>query len=306
MKIRIGTRKSKLALWQAHHTKSLLETAWPQVTCEIVHFVTEGDKSQASGKPLPQIGGKGLFTLELERSLHSAEIDIAVHSLKDLPVEQPEGLTLGAIPQRGTVEDALVAKHDYRLGTLPFGAIVGTSSLRRQAQLLAARPDLNVQSIRGNVPTRIRKMLDGQYHAIVLARVGVERLEMAEHVRQILPTDIMLPAPGQGALGIQCRANDVDTLGLLNAIDHPLTRACVSAERAFLNGLGAGCSLPVGAFARWDASHDRPIHLEGVVGSVDGNHMIEVSARGSDPFELGATLAQTALQRGAAKLLSHG
>lgn len=306
MKLRIGTRKSKLALWQAHHVKSLLETAWSGLTCEIVHFVTEGDKSQASGKPLPEIGGKGLFTLELERSLHSAEIDIAVHSLKDLPVEQPDGLTLGAIPKRGTVEDALIAQHDYKLGTLPFGATVGTSSLRRQAQLLASRPDLNVQSIRGNVPTRIQKMLDGQYHAIVLARVGVERLGMTEHLTQILPPSVMLPAPGQGALGIQCRADDETTLNFLAAIDDAETRACVSAERAFLNGLGAGCSLPVGAFAVWNANKSRPLQLEGVVGSLDGNTLIEVRTRGSDPFEMGAALAQVALKRGAAELLNNG
>ncbi|MGB1252346.1 MAG: hydroxymethylbilane synthase [Candidatus Promineifilaceae bacterium] len=306
MKLRIGTRKSQLALWQAHNIKSLLEVAWPELTCDIVHFVTEGDKSQASGKPLPEIGGKGLFTLELERSLHSAEIDIAVHSLKDLPVEQPAGLTLGAIPARGTAEDALIAKHDYKIGTLPFGATVGTSSLRRQAQLLAMRPDLNVQSIRGNVPTRIQKMLDGQYHAIVLARVGVERLGITEHLRQILPVDVMLPAPGQGALGIQCRADDTATLNLLAAIDDEETRNCVSAERAFLNGLGAGCSLPVGAFATWNANKSRPLQLEGVVGSVDGKQLIEVGTRGSDPFELGAALAQTALDRGAAALLSNG
>ncbi|MCB0111257.1 MAG: hydroxymethylbilane synthase, partial [Caldilineaceae bacterium] len=208
----LGTRTSELALWQTNHIIAQLQQAWPQLHCEQVPFITKGDRTQSEGKPLPAIGGKGLFTAELEASLHSGQIDLAVHSLKDLPVEESPGLTIGAITSRADVRDALVARNGWTLATLPNGAVVGTSSTRRAAQLLAHRPDLIVRSIRGNVPTRVRKVLDGEYDATLLAVAGLERLGLMEHVTALLPLALMLPAPGQGALAVQCRADDMQTL----------------------------------------------------------------------------------------------
>lgn len=249
MILTIGTRKSNLALWQTEHVAQLIREQFPHITVEIEHFVTQGDRTL--DKPLPEIGGKGLFTWELERSLREREIDLAVHSLKDLPVEDAEGLTVGAIIGRADPRDALVAQNGWTMETLPLGAIVGTSSLRRQAQLLRVRPDLHVKSIRGNVETRIRKALDenGAYHATILAKAGLDRLGLAGHITEILPVDVMLPAPGQGALGVQCRANDDEILTVLRALDCGDVRRCVTAERHFLHALNAGCSAPVGAYA---------------------------------------------------------
>lgn len=297
--IRIGTRKSKLALWQTDHVIERLHGAWPDVVCEKVLFTTQGDKNL--DKPLPAIGGKGLFTLELEEALRREEIDLAVHSLKDLPVEQPDDLILGAILGRADVRDVLIAKNQWTLATLPMGAVVGTSSLRRQAQLLAARPDLTIESIRGNVETRIHKALESDdYDAAILAAAGVIRLGLEAHITDWLPLEVMLPAPGQGALAVQCRHSDKRTRDLLAAIENPEVLEAITAERTFLNALGGGCATPVAAYA---LSEQETILLRAIVASTDGQRRIELSAAGSEPIALGQALAEEALVRGAASIL---
>lgn len=297
----IGTRTSQLALWQTNYVKQKLEDVWPSLVCRLETFVTQGDKTL--DKPLPEIGGKGLFTAELEAALMDGRIDIAVHSLKDLPVADAAGLTVGAISPRADVRDVLVAREKWTLGSLPLGATVGTSSLRRQAQLLHARPDLNIQSIRGNLDTRLRKVQEGPYDAAVLAAAGLTRLGLESHIAQYLPLDIMLPAPGQGALAVQCRVADTAVLSLLAAIDDAETRCCVDAERAFLDGLGSGCSLPVAAYA---TRQNDEIMLTGLVAALNGRRVIEVQGYGRDPHQLGADLAAQALAQGAAALLRLG
>lgn len=296
----VGTRTSRLARWQTDHIVRLLEAAWPNLRCDVRPFVTKGDKTL--DKPLPEIGGKGLFTAELESALREGEIDIAVHSLKDLPVENAPGLTLGAIASRADVHDGLVARNGARLETLPPGAVVGTSSLRRQAQLLAQRPDLVVKSIRGNVGTRVRKALEGDYEASVLAVAGLQRLEMEDVISEWLPLDMMLPAPGQGALGVQCREGDETTLGYLAAINNERVRTATTAERHFLQALGGGCSAPIAAYAT-PTGEEGAYHLRGLIASPDGQRVIRVEGRGSDPRELGERLAATAKARGAGAIL---
>jgi hydroxymethylbilane synthase len=297
----IGTRTSNLALWQTRHIMALLAQAWSDVTCRTEPFVTQGDKTL--DKPLPQIGGKGLFTLELEQALLDGRIHLAVHSLKDLPVEDSPGLTLGAIVGRADVRDVLIAANGRTLETLPRGAIVGTSSLRRQSQLRRQRPDLDVRSIRGNVETRIRKVHEGQYDATVLAAAGVTRLGLEEHVAEWLPLETMLPAPGQGALAVQCRADDDETLRLLAAIHQPEVAAAVTAERVFLHALGGGCATPVAAYGVWK---DGRLQLIGYVGAVNGMTMVRVHSSGEDPEVLGQALAQEAIAEGAAEILDYG
>ena len=294
----IGTRQSKLALWQTNHIKQQLETHWPGLSCRLETFVTEGDRTL--DKPLPQIGGKGLFTAELEAALHDGRIDLAVHSLKDLPVEETSGLTIGAICRRADVRDVLVAQQEWTLATLPAGAVIGTGSLRRKAQLLACRPDLVVRPVRGNVDTRIAKVMAGEYDAAVLAAAGVIRLGLDEAINEWVPLDVILPAPGQGALAVQCRAGDVPTLALLTAIHDEATRACVTAERAFLAALGGGCSLPVGAYAQMRGAD---IQLAGLVAAENGQQVIRVSSQGTDPNYLGRSLAEQAIMQGAEALL---
>jgi hydroxymethylbilane synthase len=298
--ITIGSRTSDLALWQTYHVRDRLQTIWPDLVIHIEPFVTRGDKTL--DKPLPEIGGKGLFTLELEEALRDGRIQLAVHSLKDLPVENADGLTLGAIVGRADVRDVLVAQNGGTLKTLPHGAVIGTSSLRRQSQLLAIRPDLRIQSIRGNVSTRIRKVLDGEYDAAVLAAAGITRLGLDGHITEWLPLTTMLPAPGQGALAVQCRTDDAATLRLLQAVDQPEIRACVLAERSFLAHLAAGCSTPVAAYATRSGSD---LHLTGVVGSPDGQTLIHLTESGQDAWALGKKLAQTALDQGAREILAY-
>jgi hydroxymethylbilane synthase len=296
----VGTRTSRLARWQSAHVIELLADAWPNLTCELHPFETTGDRK--IGRPLPEIGGKGLFTAELEAALLSGAIDVAVHSLKDLPVENPSGLTVGAVPAREDACDALVASGIETMATLKPGAVVGTSSLRRQAQILAVRPDLQVRSIRGNVETRARKAREGDYDAVVLAAAGLKRLDMVEVVSSWLPLDVMLPAPGQGALAVQCRAGDEETLSLLRAIEDVATRRAVTAERQFLKALGGGCSAPIAAYA---CSHaDGQLELVALVASVDGGALIRVSGCGSDPNVLAEQLASQARSRGAEDILA--
>jgi len=295
----IGSRTSNLAMWQTQHIVDLLQEAWPGLTCRVEPFVTKGDRTL--DQPLPQIGGKGLFTLELENALRGERIDLAIHSLKDLPVENAAGLTLGAIVGRADVRDVLVSSGGRTLELLPDGAIIGTSSLRRQAQLLGANPGLDVRSIRGNVETRIRKVSEGQYDATVLAAAGVTRLGLERHISGYLSLELMLPAPGQGALAVQCRADDEATLKLLAAIHRRNVAAAVTAERSFLHHLGGGCATPVAALATVAGTG---LRLTGLVLSPDGERRISVHGYGLDSWSLGAQLADEALGLGAQEILS--
>ena len=308
----LGTRASALARAQTERIVELLGAAWPHIACDVKPILTQGDRTQASGEPLPEIGGKGLFTLELERALRDGEIDLAVHSLKDLPSEESPGVVIGAVCLREDVRDCLVARDGLTLGELPGGAVVGTSSLRREAQLRVLRPDVEVRSIRGNVDTRVGKVRDGEYDAAVLAAAGIKRLGLEEAVTEWIEPETMLPAPGQGALGIQCRADDDRIRALLAAIDDPGSRATTAGERAFLRALGGGCAAPVGAHAVLvypEASDHRAhgmvlIQLDALVASVDGSDVVRVSGEG-EPEEVGEQLAREALAGGADRILAE-
>ena len=301
MKLIFATRPSALALWQTRWVIQALKKIHPHLECEEEIITTQGDK--ILDKPLPEIGGKGLFTQELESELLSGLVHCAVHSLKDLPVENPPGLTIGCIPVRGEVRDALISRNGYTLATLPQGASVGTSSLRRAAQLLALRPDLRTESLRGNVDTRLRKAMDGQYDAIVLAGAGLTRLGLDSYVTEWRSLDTMLPAPGQGALAVQCRFSDEGTLNLLDALDDVPTRKAVTAERAFLRGLGGGCAVPVAAYAE-TRKQSSVISLAGLVISEDGMRSIKVGGEGGDAQKLGHNLASQAIAQGANEILA--
>jgi hydroxymethylbilane synthase len=308
----VGTRRSALAQRQTERVVELLREARPELACEMRPVVTEGDRTQQSGRPLPEIGGKGLFTTELEERLRAGDLDLAVHSLKDLPTEDPSGVVVGAVCGREDVRDCVVSRSGVGLAKLPPGARVGTSSLRRSAQVHALRSDLEVASIRGNVDTRIRNVRDGDYDATVLAAAGLIRLGLEEEATEWLSLETMLPAPGQGALAVQCRADDEDVLRLLAAIDDPVTRAATTAERAFLRALGAGCTAPVAAHA---GAVDEPsyklsqgnvespvVRLRGLVLSQDGQDVVRVDGEGA-PEEVGERLAREALAGGADRIL---
>lgn len=305
-RIRLGTRGSVLARWQTDYIRDLLLAAYPGLQAEVVVIATRGDR--VLDTPLPLVGGKGLFTAELEAALHSGAIDLAVHSLKDLPTDDPPGLVIGAIPVRENPADVLVSRAGYTLATLPSGAVIGTSSRRRVAQILHQRPDLQTADIRGNVDTRVGKALDpdGPYAAIVLAYAGLMRLSREAVISEILPAQKLLPAPGQGALAVQCR--DAAALhDLLAPLHHRESALAVHAERAFLAALGSGCSIPVGAYAYHDGDAFR---LVGRVNSVDGRQQIEVAtafeARESAALHAGQALARDALAQGARHLLEIG
>lgn len=298
MPLVFATRPSALARWQTARVIQLLQAAHPGLECREHVVTTTGDR--VIDRPLPEIGGKGLFTAELEDALLSGKVDAAVHSLKDLPVEDTPGLIVGAIPERKATHDVLVSVDGLKLSDLPEGARVGTCSVRRIAQLLAQRPDLTILPLRGNLDSRVRKVMNGEYDAIVLAQAGLTRLGLQSYVSEVFPLDVMLPAPGQGALAVQCRANDDETLKFLASIHDPLIAAAVDAERAFLSSLGGGCSLPVAAFAQ---KNNGTIILTGAVISPDGKRAIRLSAVDSDPQKLGQRLAELVLERGAAELL---
>jgi len=300
MKITIGTRKSQLALWQADYIAAQLRQCQPGVEVVLRHIVTHGDRVQ--DRPLPEIGGKGLFTAELEMALHTGAIDLAVHSLKDLPTALVPEFIIGAIPARASPFDVLVSGNGYTLDTLPHGALIGTSSLRRSAQLKAIRPDLVIEPLRGNVPTRVEKTRNGAYDAVVLAAAGLDRLAMADYITQILPAAMMLPAPAQGALGVQCRTDDQAIRAMLAPLDDSGTRVVVTAERAFLHALDSGCRLPVAALAQIDGDQ---LRLIGRVISLDGEQVIEVGGTSdlSEAEALGTRLAQSALKQGARAIL---
>lgn len=302
--LRMGTRGSELARWQTDHVAALLRAAYPQLETESIVISTKGD--QVLDTPLPLVGGKGLFTAELESALRSRAIDLAVHSLKDLPTEEPAGLTVGAIPVRANPADVLVSREGYTLDTLPDGAIIGTSSNRRAAQLLYLRPDLRMKDIRGNINTRVRKALDPNegYDAIVLAQAGLFRLGMDNVITQVLSFEQMLPAPGQGALAVQC-LDERELLERLMPIRDSATTYAVIAERAFLGALGGGCSVPVAAYARPQAGS---MLLQGRVGAVDGSAIIAVETTFSAENvefaqQAGNDLAQQAIAQGAEALL---
>ena len=301
----LGTRPSQLARWQTELVAAALRRAWPHLHTEVRTYLTQGDRQL--GQPLPEIGGKGLFTAEIEAALRHGEIDLAVHSFKDLPILQGDGLVVGAVLERADARDVLISRHEVVLEALPPAPRIGTSSLRRAAQLLAARPDARIVSLRGNVDTRLRKAATAGYDAVVLAAAGLSRLGLAGQVTQWLPFEVMLPAPAQGALAVQCRADDQATLALLRPIHHPPTWAAVSAERAFLAGLGGGCSAPVAAYAEPTEAGAARLQLRGLVASPDGRQVVRLAAEGplSAPDELGQQLAQQILARGAQALLEE-
>lgn len=301
--LRIGTRRSALALWQAEHVADLLRGSWPGLEVEMVPFVTEGDRTL--DRPLPEIGGKGVFTVEIEAALLAGRVDLAVHSLKDLPTDDPSGITVGAIPGRASSGDAWVCPAGDALADLPAGAVVGTSSTRRAAQLLRLRPDLEIRSIRGNVGTRIAKVQAGEYAATVLACAGLERLGRFADATSVFATDEMLPAPGQGAIGVQVRSADDAVLRLVSAMDDAAARACVEVERHFLAALGGGCSAPVGALGTIEAER---LVLRGRVLSLDGSSSVDVSESVEASLDaarrLGDLAADVARANGAADLLA--
>lgn len=298
--VTLGTRASALARAQTALVVDLLTAAQPGLECSTKVIETSGDRTQATGEPLPEIGGKGLFTSELERALEAGEIDVAVHSLKDLPTEDAPGLAIAAVCAREDVRDCVVSRAGARLAELPPGSVLGTSSLRREAQVRRRWPDLEVRSIRGNVDTRVRKVRDGEYDAALLAAAGVRRLGLQDEVAEWLPVGQFLPAPGQGALAVQCRADD-PVLALVAAIDDPEARATTTAERVFLRELGAGCAAPVGAHA---AVGELPhVQLDALVASPEGRDVVQVSGEG-EPEEVGRRVATFALESGAARILA--
>lgn len=296
-RIRLGTRSSRLALWQAYMVAALLRGRG--VECDIVPIETRGD--DIPDRPLPEIGGDGVFTERIESSLRASEIDIAVHSLKDLPVEDPDELCVGAVLGREEVREVLISREGRGLAALPAGAVIGSSSTRRQAQLLSLRPDLVIRPIRGNVETRIRKVEAGEFDATVLAGAGVLRLGLAGKIAEWLEITDILPAPGQGAIAVQCRTADQATRRVLAEIDEPALHAETDAERGFLRALGGGCSAPVGAFAQVRGPR---LHLHGRVSATDGSRSVDVENEGDDHPALVAALAERALREGAADLIA--
>ncbi|HXU36517.1 MAG TPA: hydroxymethylbilane synthase [Blastocatellia bacterium] len=305
-KIRIGTRGSQLALWQTNWVKSRIEKHHPGIEVEITVISTKGDR--VLDVSLPKLGeqGKGLFTKELEDAIFEHRVDLAVHSLKDLPTELPAGLVIGAICEREDVRDALIARDPIRsVGELPQRAVIGTSSLRRQAQLRRARPDLIVEPVRGNVDTRLRKLDEGAFDAIVLAAAGLRRLGHANRITEHLSEDFMLPAVGQGALAIETRADDAVIDEIVSALDHEPTRLACRAERAFLKGLGGGCLVPIAAHATINAGGT--MLLTGLVASPDGSEALRDRQSGpsSDAEAIGQRLADELLSRGADRILNN-
>lgn len=298
--LKIATRQSPLALWQAEHIRARLQELHPDLTVELVKFVTQGDKILDT--PLAKIGGKGLFVKELEAALLDSRADLAVHSMKDVPMALPEGLTLAVICEREDPLDAFVSNHFEKFADLPQGARVGTSSLRRKSQILKQRPDLQIIDLRGNVGTRLGKLDDGQYDAIILASAGLKRLGLENRIRHTIEPNVSLPAVGQGALGLECRADDQDVLALIQPLLHIETDVCVRAERAFNAYLEGGCQVPIAGYA---TLQDGKIHIEGRVGSPDGQTLLraEMTDEAHNAQQLGENLARNLLEQGAGDLL---
>ena len=299
-KIIIGTRGSELALWQANHVKASLETRFPDLTFEIRTIKTTGDRILDTA--LSKIGDKGLFTKEIESALMSGEIDLAIHSLKDLPTTLPDGLCIGAVTSREIPNDVLIAKNARSISALPGDARVATGSLRRKSQLLNLRPDIEVSDIRGNVPTRIEKFLASDLDAMILAFAGMHRLGLDEHIAQVIPVSEMIPAVGQGAIAVEARATDGEVLDLANKINDADTELCITAERAFLRELEGGCQVPIGAHA---VCVDGGVRLDGFVGSLDGSNVIRETITGvpEEAVSIGQRLAAICIDRGASEIL---
>ena len=295
-RLRIGSRGSQLALWQAHYISSLLRGRGHDVELEIIR--TTGDK--ITDVALAKVGTKGMFTKEIEEAMAEGRIDLAVHSLKDLPTELSPEFEIAAITARENPRDVFCSRKYASIEDLPHAARVGTSSLRRQAQLKAVRPDLNIHPLRGNVDTRLRKLEEGEYDAIILAAAGLKRLGKTELVKQIIPAETMCPAAGQGALGIEIRAGDSVTRQHLAFLDDAGARATTTCERALLNRLGGGCQVPIGAFAEVRSGR---LYLEAIVADPDGSKVLRESRDGSDPVQLGESVGDTLLQRGGDAIL---
>ena len=299
--LKIGTRQSLLALWQSNHIAACLRKQYPE--CEVVlkKIVTKGDRTL--DVPLAQIGGKGLFTKEIEEDLLSGEVDLAVHSLKDMPTVLPEGLCLTAITERANVGDAFVSNDYACFEELPLGAVVGTSSLRRKAQLLAARPDLAIRDLRGNVDTRLRKLDEGLYDAVILAAAGLERLGHGDRIKAIIPSDVCLPAVGQGALAIECRTDDAEVRQMLDFLNDQPTVYATAAERAFLGLLEGGCQVPIGVHA--DVNGEQ-IKIEAIIAALDGSTVLRDTIEGAavDAVALGQKLGKKMLANGGQKILA--
>lgn len=299
---RIATRMSKLALWQAEHVAALLRRAYPAVPVELLPLSTKGDR--ILDRSLAAIGGKGLFIKELETALEAGQADMAVHSMKDVPADLPDGMQIAAVLSRADPHDALIAPGARTLGELPQRARVGTSSMRRQAQLLAARPDLRIEGLRGNVDTRLRRLDGGELDAIVLACAGLDRLGLETRITARLDRSVCLPAVGQGVIGIECRADDSRTVAALRTLDHAPTRIAVEAERAFSRRLGGSCQSPIAAFAEVDGAR---LTLDGLVAEPDGSLLLRERIVGGAAAaeELGEELAERVLAAGAGELLQR-
>lgn len=300
-RVRIATRKSPLALWQAEFVAAALRAHHPQLTVELVTMSTRGDKLLDS--PLAKIGGKGLFVKELEHAMARGDADIAVHSMKDVPMAFPDGFCLPVICERGDPTDAFVSNQYDSLSALPHGAVVGTSSLRRQSQLMAQRPDLTVNSLRGNVGTRLSKLDSGEFDAIILASAGLKRLQLAERITQRLPANVCLPACGQGAVGIECRSDNEELIALLAPLHDADTASCVLTERAMNTRLNGGCQVPIAGHA---VLANGQLTMEGLVASPDGQTLLRAEHVGpaTAPQVLGNQVAETLLELGAGPLLA--
>lgn len=297
----IGTRQSLLALWQSNHIASLLRKQYPDCQVTLKKIVTKGDR--ILDVPLAQIGGKGLFTKEIETELLDGTVDLAVHSLKDMPTVLPEGLCLTAITTRANVGDAFVSNKYASFSELPQGAVLGTSSLRRKAQLLAVRPDLKIVDLRGNVDTRLRKLDEGQMDAIILAAAGLERLGHADRIREIIPTSVCLPAVGQGALAIECRSDNKEVREMLAFLNDLPTKQATDAERAFLGLIEGGCQVPIGVHA--EVENDN-VKIEAVIASLDGSKVLRNNITGPavNAADLGRKLGQQMLAEGGEQILA--
>ncbi len=297
----IGTRQSLLALWQSNHIASLLRKQYPDCQVTLKKIVTKGDR--ILDVPLAQIGGKGLFTKEIETELLDGTVDLAVHSLKDMPTVLPEGLCLTAITTRANVGDAFVSNQYASFSELPQGAVLGTSSLRRKAQLLAVRPDLKIVDLRGNVDTRLRKLDEGQMDAIILAAAGLERLGHADRIREIIPTTVCLPAVGQGALAIECRSDNKEVRDMLAFLNNLPTKQATDAERAFLGLIEGGCQVPIGVHAEVENNN---VKIEAVIASLDGSKVLRNNITGPavNAADLGRKLGQKMLAEGGEQILA--
>ncbi|MFQ6093898.1 MAG: hydroxymethylbilane synthase [bacterium] len=301
-RIKIGTRASRLALWQTHWVRERLSRRRPHTKFDVVTIKTKGDR--ILNAPLSKIGDKGLFTKEIEEALLAGEIDLAVHSLKDVPTQLPEGLTLGAVTERASPADALIAAGDQTLDTLPQGAKIATSSLRRKAQLLNYRPDFEIVQMRGNVETRLRKFEGSDLDGLVGAYAGLQRLGLSERISQIIPLYLMLPAVGQGALALEIREEDSEVAKLVTSLSHEGSFLSITAERSFLRALEGGCQIPIGAFGRIESG---ALSLDGLIANLDGTRTVRdrVAGKLAEAEELGVTLALKLIEQGGKDILDE-